>query len=119
MRVRFAALRARWYKGYLTGGSLLMAGDNAEHALTYWVMWQLFESPLLAGFAVVSHWVPHLFFSIPFGALADRFDNRRIIQISCGMFMLASLIWGVLILNDALEVWHCILLLLLHHLIHC
>ncbi|WP_294180877.1 MFS transporter [uncultured Schumannella sp.] len=112
--MRFAALRARWYKGYLTGGSLLMAGDNAEHALTYWVMWQLFESPLLAGFAVVSHWLPHLFFSIPFGALADRYDNRRIIQISCGMFMLASLLWAILILSNSLEIWHCILLLLLH-----
>ena len=48
-RVRFAALRARWYKGYLAGGSLLMAGDNAEHAITYFVMWQTFHSPLLAG----------------------------------------------------------------------
>lgn len=112
--MRFAALRARWYKGYLAGGSLLMAGDNAEHAITYWVMWQLFESPLLAGFAVVSHWVPHLLFSIPFGALADRFDNRRIIQLSCVLFMSASLAWGLLILTESLQPWHCVVLLLVH-----
>ena len=112
--MKFGALRARWYKSYLTGGSLLMAGDNAEHAITYLAMWQLFESPLLAGFAVVSHWLPHLLFSIPFGGLADRFDCRRIIQISCGLFVVASLVWGVLLLNAALEPWHCVVLLVVH-----
>ncbi|HWH25248.1 MAG TPA: MFS transporter [Pseudolysinimonas sp.] len=112
--MRFAALRARWYRGYLTGGTLTMAGDHAEHALTYWVMWQYFHSPLLAGFAVVSHWVPHLFFSIPFGALADRFDCRRIIQLSLGLFIVASLGWGILILSGTLQPWHCVVLLLVH-----
>ncbi|GHF20281.1 MFS transporter [Pseudolysinimonas yzui] len=112
--MKFGAFRARWYKSYLTGGSLLMAGDNAEHAITYLVMWQLFESPLLAGFAVVSHWLPHLLFSIPFGTLADRFDCRRIIQISLGLFVVASLTWGVLLLNEALQPWHCVVLLVVH-----
>ena len=56
--MRFAALRAPWYKGYLAGGSLMMGADHVEHAITYFVMWQLFESPVLAGFAVISHWVP-------------------------------------------------------------
>jgi MFS family permease len=112
--VKFAALRAPWYKSYLTGGSLLMAGDNAEHAITYLVMWQLFQSPLLAGFAVVSHWLPHLLFSLQFGALADRFDARRLIQIGCGLFMVASLVWGLLLLNGMLEPWHCVVLLLVH-----
>lgn len=112
--MRFAALRARWYRGYLTGGSLLMAGDNAEHALTYWVMWQLYHSPSLAGFAVVSHWLPHLFFSIPFGSLADRVDNRRIIQFSLGLFMAVSVAWGGLIVSGSLQPWHCVVLLVLH-----
>lgn len=112
--MRFAALRAPWYKGYLAGGSLLMAGDNAEHAITYFVMWQTFHSPLLAGFAVISHWLPHLLFSIPFGGLADRFDCRRIIQVSCAAFGLASLIWGFLFLTGTLQPWHCVVLLLLH-----
>ena len=52
--MRFAALRAPWYKGYLAGGSLMMAGDNLEHAITYWVMWQTFHSPMLAGLAVLT-----------------------------------------------------------------
>lgn len=112
--MRFAALRARWYRGYLTGGALMMAGDNLEHAITYFVMWQLFESPLLAGFAVISHWVPPLVLGIPFGALADRFDCRRLVQIGAACFMLASIGWAVLIGTNTLEPWHCVVLLVLH-----
>ena len=112
--MRFTALRTRWYKGYLAGGSLLMAGDNSEHAITYWVMWQAFHSPLLAGFAVISHWMPHLLFSVLFGSLADRFDCRRIIQISLGLFAAASVCWGVLFATDSLQPWHCVVLLLVH-----
>ncbi len=112
--MKFPALRAPWYKGYLSGGTFLMAGDNAEHAITYLVMWQLFESPWLAGFATVSHWLPHLLFSMGFGTLADRFDCRRIIQTSLGLFIVASLAWAWLIATDSLQPWHCVILLLVH-----
>ncbi len=112
--MRFAALRAPWYKGYLSGGSLGMTGDHVEHAITYYVMWQLFHSPLLAGFAVVSHWLPHLLFGVFFGGLADRYDCRRIVQIAQGMFIAASLGWGILIVTDSLQPWNCVLLLLVH-----
>ena len=114
--MRFAALRAPWYKGYLAGGSLMMGADHVEHAITYFVMWQLFESPVLAGFAVISHWVPQLLFAIPFGALADRFDCRRLIQLGAACFMLASIGWAVLIATGTLEPWHCVVLLVLHGL---
>ncbi len=114
--MRFAALRAPWYKGYLAGGSLMMGADHVEHAVTYFVMWQLFESPELAGFAVISHWVPQLLLAIPFGALADRFDCRRLIQLGAACFMVASAGWAVLIATNTLQPWHCVVLLLLHGL---
>lgn len=112
--MRFAALRAPWYKGYWIGGSLMMGGDNLEHAITYWVMWQTFHSPLLAGLAVLTHWLPHLLFSIPLGALADRFDCRRLVQLSGLLFISASVGWGVLFATHTLQPWHCVILLLVH-----
>jgi len=112
--VRFAALRAPWYKGYWVGGSLMMGGDNLEHAITYWVMWQAFHSPTLAGLAVLTHWLPHLFLSIPLGALADRFDCRRLVQLSGLLFILVSIGWGVLFATDSLQPWECVVLLLVH-----
>ena len=112
--MKFAALRAPWYKGYLAGSVLMMGGDNMEHAITYWVMWQLFHSPVLAGLAVLTHWLPHLFFSIPLGGLADRFDCRRLIQLSALLFISVSIGWGILFATDSLQPWECVGLLLVH-----
>ncbi|BDZ46589.1 MFS transporter [Naasia aerilata] len=114
--MRFAALRAPWYKGYLGGAMLMMTGDLTEHAITYWVMWQSFHSVPLAGFAVVSHWLPHLLLSIPLGALADRFDCRRIVQVAAALFMSVSVGWAVLIGTGTLQPWHCMVLLIVHGL---
>ena len=55
-------------------------GDNIEHVISYWLLYQKFHSPVLAGFAVISHWTPFLLFAVYFGALADRHDCRRVIQ---------------------------------------
>ena len=78
------------------------------------MLFQKFHSPALGGFAIVAHWLPSLFFSVYSGALADRFDPRRIIQVGMLCFMAASLCWGILILTDTLQIWHALVLLILH-----
>jgi MFS family permease len=111
---RFAALRNRDCRPYLIGVGLGMMADNIEHVITYWVLWQRFHSPTLAGFQVISHWVPFLLLSVWFGALADRFDCRRVIQASQVLFMAVSAAWGVLFLTGTLQMWHACVLLVLH-----
>ncbi len=111
---RFAALRVPAYRRYFTFSLMSMMADNIEHVITYWVMFQTFHSAALGGFAVISHWVPFLFFSLYTGALADRYDCRRLIQISQGLFMLASLGWGLLFLAGTLQMWHAVVLLVIH-----
>lgn len=88
--------------------------DSIEHVISYWVIFEKFDSPALGGFAIVSHWLPFLLFSVYAGALADRFDPRRIIQLGMGLFMFVSVAWGVLFLTDALQMWHAAALLVLH-----
>jgi MFS family permease len=111
---RFAALRIPDYRRYFLLGLLSQTADNIEHVMSYWVIFHKFHSPTLGGFAVISHWVPFLLFSFYMGALADRYDCRKLIQISQGMFMLASLAWGLLFLTDTLQVWHAVAILLVH-----
>jgi MFS family permease len=113
---RFAALRNPDCRPYLFGAALAMMADNIEHVITYWQLWQKFHSPALAGFQVISHWVPFLLFSVYFGSLADRFDCRRVIQAAQCLFMLVSAAWGVLFLTGTLRVWEACLLLVLHGL---
>ena len=114
-RTRFAAFRNPNCRNYIVGASLSMGGDSIEHVISYWVMYQQFHSPALAGFAVISHWVPALF-SVYFGGWADRSDCRKIIQLAQLLYMSVSAIWGVLFLTNSLQVWHCLVLLSMHGL---
>jgi MFS family permease len=112
--VAFAALRHGAFRAYFLCSAGAMMADNIEHVISYWVMFQKFHSPALAGFAVLSHWLPFLLFSVYFGALADRHDCRRIIQFALVLFMAVSLAWGILFLTDTIELWHAVVLLTVH-----
>ena len=115
-RISFPALRLPVFRAYFFGAASAMMADSIEHVISYWIMFQKFQSPALAGFAVISHWVPFLFLSIWSGGLADRYDPRRLIQAGMAIFMLVSIGWGVLFMTDTLQMWHAAVLLIFHGL---
>ena len=104
------------FRAYFTTGLLSMMADNIEHVISYWVIFQAFHSPTLAGFAVISHWTPFLVLGVWFGSLADRYDCRKIIIASQAAFILASLAWALLFLTGTLQTWHAVVLLIVHGL---
>jgi MFS family permease len=110
----FAALRTPGFAIYLLGSAVAMMADSIEHVISYWMIFEKFKSPALGGYAVISHWLPFLLFSLMSGALADRFDPRRIIQVGMGLFMVCSLAWGVLFFTDTLQVWHAVVIFSVH-----
>ena len=114
--VSFPALRQPVFRAYFFGAASLMMADSIEHVISYWMMFEKFHSPALAGFAVISHWVPFLLLSIWSGGLADRHDPRRLIQLGMAVFMGVSIAWGLLFLFDVLEMWHAVVLLIFHGL---
>ncbi|MGH8445979.1 MAG: MFS transporter [Solimonas sp.] len=112
--VAFAALRHPGYRVYFLLSAIVMMADSIEHVISYWVIFQQFHSPALGGFAVISHWLPYLLFSVGSGLLADRIDPRRMIQLGMVLFMGVSLAWGVLFITGTLQIWHAALLLTVH-----
>lgn len=113
-RAESSALRVPGYRTFLITFMLAMMADNIEHVISYWVAYQKFQSAALGGFAVVSHWLPFLMFSVPVGALNDRFDSRRLIQAGMVLFIGASVGWGYFFVTDSLQMWHAMVLLTLH-----
>ncbi|WP_224243146.1 MFS transporter [Hyalangium gracile] len=109
-----SALQVPGYRTFLLTFMLAMMADNIEHVISYWVAFQKFHSAALGGFAVVSHWLPFLVFSVPVGALNDRFDSRRLIQAGMVLFIIASVGWGYFFVTDSLQVWHAMVLLTIH-----
>jgi len=102
------------FRAQFTTFVLAMMADNIEHVISYWVVFQKFHSPALGGFAVVSHWLPFLLFSVASGALAERFDLRRVIQCGMALFIVASLSWGYFFFTDSLQMWQAMAILVVH-----
>lgn len=113
-RPSFAAMRIGGYRAHFFTYVLAMMADNIEHVISYWMVFQKFHSPALGGFAVVSHWLPFLLFSVLTGALADRFDPRRIIQCGMGLFITASVGWSYFFITDTLTMGGAMFLLTIH-----
>jgi MFS family permease len=113
-KIAFAALHHKDFRVYFIGTMLAMMADNIEHVISYWLLYQKFQSPTLAGFAVLVHWTPFLLFSVYFGAMADRYDCRKVIQLAQLMYMGVSAAWAFLFWTDTIEVWHACLLLTIH-----
>src|SRR3954468_6048132 len=110
----FAALRHGGFRAQFITYVLAMMADNIEHVISYWVVFQKFHSPALAGFAVLSHWLPFLFFSVAVGGLPARFDPRRTMQCGMLLFISASAGWGYFFITGTIEMWHAMLLLVIH-----
>src|SRR5476649_575009 len=108
-----SALSNPGFRIFLATFMLAMMADNIEHVISYWVAFQKFHSAALGGFAVISHWLPFLLFSVGVGSLNDRFDSRRLIQIGAVSFMLSSLGWCYFFVTDTLTIpWAMCLLVL-------
>ena len=109
-----SAIKHPGFRWFFVGNALAMMADNIDHVISYWVIFEKFQSPSLAGFAVVSHWVPFLLLSVWAGGVADKYDPRRVIQWGMYFFIFVTIAWGVLIYTDTIEIWHAGILLVLH-----
>jgi MFS family permease len=112
----FPALRHPGFRMFFICQALAMSADVIEHVISYFVLFHTFHSPALQGFAVIAHWLPFLTLSVYSGGLAERFDVRRIIQVGMGMFAGVSLAWGWVFLSGHAQMWHAIVLLIIHGL---
>jgi len=112
--VRFPALRVPEFRLYWLTSTISMVADNIEHVIGYWLLWELTHSPFWLGYAVFAHWFPFLVSSLHAGAWADRFDNRYLLQITQGLYVFCSGALGLLYLTGQLQLWHMIVLLLVH-----
>ena len=112
----FAALHHPGFRAQFATYIIAMMADNIEHVISYWVIFQKFHSPALGAFAVISHWAPFLLLGGYAGALADRLDLRRLIQLSMFLYMGVSIGWGIMFLTDSTAMWKAMVLLVIHGL---
>jgi MFS family permease len=112
----FTSFANRDFRIFFFAASAAMMADNIEHVISYYVIFQKFHSPALGAFAVVSHWLPFLLLAGYTGALADRFDVRRLIQMAMLLYIGVSIGWGIMFRTDSTEEWKAMVLLVIHGL---
>jgi MFS family permease len=112
----FAAFANPSFRSFTIAGMLWLMADNIEHVISYWVIFDKFDSPMLGGYAVISHWAPYLLLATWMGSVADRVDCRKLFIASMLLFMTVSLGWAYVFWTDTTAVWHAALFLTMHGL---
>ncbi|MBT3555404.1 MAG: MFS transporter [Chloroflexi bacterium] len=82
-------LRNSQYRRYWAAGFASFTGFNMQMLIRGWMMYELTQSPFMVTMVTAAMMMPMLFLSLVGGALADRFDRKKITMIS-DVIMLGS-----------------------------
>lgn len=108
--VRYPALgQVQYLKFFL--GSLFAVG--ATQMVTFgqlWLVYELTASPIMLGWLGAAAAVPNLVITLFGGVVADRYDRRKILQITSTGNMLSTALLTLLVMFDVVEVWHILVI---------
>src|SRR5262249_54413656 len=86
----YAALRHRDYRCLLAGATLSSIGLGVQTVAVGWEMYDRTNSALMLGLTGLAQFLPVLFFALPAGQVADRFNRKHVFQISQGLMLVCS-----------------------------
>lgn len=102
----FSALAHRDFR-YLAAGNLAASMGHWSQSLGQgWLVYELTRSPFQLGLISFAQGVPMFVTSPVAGALADRLDRKWMVSASQMVMALSSLLLAMLVLTDAVRVWH-------------
>lgn len=115
--MRFAALQVPTFRWYWLTSWISSTGDGMENVIRGLLVVQLVgiaAAPFWLGMMVFAHWVPFTLFSLYGGALADRYDNRKVQIAAQLLLMTAAFGVAAATLLGVVTVWWIFGLLLVH-----
>jgi MFS family permease len=77
--MRVAAFRSQDFRLYQTARLLVILGAEAQSVAVAWQVYELTHSALSLGYTGLALFLPGLFFMLPAGHVADRYDKRYVI----------------------------------------
>jgi len=92
---RRGAFRSREFRLYQIARLLVILGAEAQSVGVAWQVYQITHSALSLGYTGLALFLPGLFFMLPAGHVADRYDKRAVILTCYGLqaFATAALLW--------------------------
>lgn len=107
------ALRHRNYRLFYSGQLISLIGTWTQTVAESWLVYRLTGSPVLLGAVAFANQFPVFLLSPLGGAVADRFERRRILVITQIVSMVLAFILAALTLTNLIQVWHVMVLAVL------
>lgn len=102
----FRALRHRNFQLFFSGQFISLTGTWMQTVAQSWLVYRLTGSVLLLGLIGFASQIP-VFLLTPFGgAVADRFDRRKVLLVTQSVAMFFAFVLAFLTLTERIEIWH-------------
>jgi MFS family permease len=75
-----------------------------------WLVWELTRSPVAIGVVAFFDSMPRLLVGAFGGAIADRFDRRRVLLITQTLAMVQAIIYWLAVWFGVIAFWHIVVL---------
>jgi MFS family permease len=102
----FSSLRKhRNYRLFFSGQIVSVSGTWMQDTALPWLVLQLTHSPVYVGLLIFARYAPFMLFGLFSGALADRFDNRRVVIVTQASSMLVAGGLALLAFSGVDQLW--------------
>jgi MFS family permease len=104
------AFRHRNFTLYWIGQVISFSGSWVQSVAQGWLVFKLTGSALDLGIVGASSTLPTLILGLPAGAIADRYNKRKMVIITQTLAMIQAFILAALTYTGAVRVWHVMIL---------
>ena len=108
MAGRFSALRYRDFRLFWVGFVVAVSGQQMQWMIEGWLIYQLSGSAVLLGVNGIAQMIPSTALTLFGGALADKFDQRKLLITVQVLFIVALGTLSGLGIAGMLTAWHVI-----------
>lgn len=102
----FAALRFRDFRLFWIGQLISQIGDWMQMTAVSWLLYDLTGSAFQLGINGIFRAVPMVGLGLIAGAIADRYDRRRLLLALQLLLMAQFILFGILVQVGLAEAWH-------------
>ena len=104
------SFRHRNYRILFPANTISNIGSWAQRVAQDWLVLELTHSGTYLGIVTAIQFTPVLFFSMHGGALADRFNKRKLLMGTNALGAFSALMLGALVMSNHIVLWHVFVL---------
>jgi len=106
----FAAFEHRNFRLYWFGNLASLIGTWIQNIATGWLVLTLTNSPFFVGLNSTLAWLPAWVVSLPAGAMADRFNKRKLMIVTQTVLAVFALVLAALYWAHVLTIYHVLVI---------